>query len=88
MHKDSTASVTIDDPFQLPIRPGFWLMEIDLESLQILNSSQKPLVFNVRGVSSTAKPKARSPCSDYLTLAFKGEDMRKDWVRILLNLYE
>eukprot|EP00040_Diaphanoeca_grandis_P020077 m.106555 g.106555 ORF g.106555 m.106555 type:complete len:1046 (+) comp27733_c0_seq1:221-3358(+) len=73
-------TLVLKEPFLLPVRTDFWIMEIDLKSVKVLSSKQAPLVFKVRGATGDTQPIAMENPTTDLTLAFKAEDMRKDWV--------
>lgn len=63
------------DFFRIPLFPDFRVQGIDLDSVRILDSSQKPVVFDIMGEFDGGMDTRTR-----LKIAFKAEDMRKDWV--------
>ena len=65
-------------PFPIPLDPGFSVGWFDMASVRVLDSSQKPVVVELIGRAAAGDhPDTALP---RLKLAFKAEDMRKDWI--------
>ena len=64
-------------PFPIPLDPDFRVARVDMASVRVLDSSQQPVVFELIGRSPVGGHPDNVP---RLKLAFKAEDMRKDWI--------